>query len=465
MLLAWYVFSLHFAAVPFLRAEPPPGQLPSLAAAHPEAYSALIDCCLRLPSLPPDSMLVPGELLLHALPANLGFQSALDNTAAVAGLMSALTSLSKSAVQYIRAAANLQSQPVAASAAAAAYFPAAARVFAIDFVDRPASWLGSQEVAAAGAGNAVGSSSSSSSSSNQAAASAALLAVVFARSLVQLADAIEAAGPEVYLKSLLGGASYRMRWVNEPASAGGTYGTYWSQQLIPPGRDHQHNAVTQWQIWQLTVLLAMKQLWAAFKSVGIAPSAAAAGEPAAAAAAAAAPAAAPVLAAAAAASEALAGDACAGPPEQSSSSSSIGSTRNSDTSSASQQVKWGYLLRLQQCSPQWAAAVAAYEANQPNWEDLQPWALPSTAAAVEQHSKQYAEAVGLCRALVAAAPLPVVCNNPSCGNIEGVSEAAAASKACAGCRCRYCSVACQRADWKRHKDACRRMAAAGQACV
>jgi hypothetical protein len=91
--------------------------------------------------------------------------------------------------------------------------------------------------------------------------------------------------------------------------------------------------------------------------------------------------------------------------------------------------------------------------------------LPSTAAAAEQRNQHYAEAIGLCRALAAAAPLLVVCNNPSCGNTEGVSEAAAASKACAGCRCRYCSVACQRADWKRHKGACRRMAAAGVACV
>jgi hypothetical protein len=109
--------------------------------------------------------------------------------------------------------------------------------------------------------------------------------------------------------------------------------------------------------------------------------------------------------------------------------------------------------------------VAAYEANQPNWDEVQALALPSTAAAAEQHSQHFAEAIGLCRALAAAAPLPVVCNNPSCRNLEGVSEAAAASKACAGCRCRYCSVTCQRVDWRRHKGACRRMAAAGMACV
>jgi hypothetical protein len=60
------VLSLKSAAVSFVCAELLPGQLPSLAAAHPEAYTALIDCCLRMPVLPPDSMLVPGRLLLYA---------------------------------------------------------------------------------------------------------------------------------------------------------------------------------------------------------------------------------------------------------------------------------------------------------------------------------------------------------------------------------------------------------------
>jgi hypothetical protein len=70
----------------------------------------------------------------------------------------------------------------------------------------------------------------------------------------------------------------------------------------------------------------------------------------------------------------------------------------------------------------------------------------------------------LCRALVAAAPLPLVCNNLSCENLAGESEAAIAVKSCAGCRCRYCSAACQAADWKRHKKACKAMAGAGLVC-
>jgi hypothetical protein len=293
------------------------------------------------------------------------------------------------------------------------------------------------ETVAVGSGDAVGSSrSSSSSSSNQAAASAALLAVVFARSFVQLVDALEAVGPEVYFKSLLGSPVFQMRWVDDPAAADATHST---EQLLPWGTEDQHIAEVQWQVWQLAVLKVAHNLWAAFKSVGIAPSVAAA-------------------------SEAPAGDAAAEHQDRNT-SSSIGSTSNSNSSSGGQQVKWGYLLRLQQCSAQWATAVVAYEANRPSWEEVRAEAPPSTAAAAEQLSQRYAAVLGVCRALAAAAPLAVVCNNPDCGNMGGVSEAAAATKACAGCRCRYCSVACQRADWKRHKRACREMAAAGQACV
>ncbi|KAF6256818.1 hypothetical protein COO60DRAFT_1656493 [Scenedesmus sp. NREL 46B-D3] len=75
----------------------------------------------------------------------------------------------------------------------------------------------------------------------------------------------------------------------------------------------------------------------------------------------------------------------------------------------------------------------------------------------EQPAQLYAAALEICRALAAAAPLPVVCNNIGCKNLAGVSEAAAASKACTGCMCRFCSAAtgsCTRI-------ACRCMAAAG----
>jgi hypothetical protein len=94
----------------------------------------------------------------------------------------------------------------------------------------------------------------------------------------------------------------------------------------------------------------------------------------------------------------------------------------------------------------------------------------SSGSGAQQATKQidvgqlYADALELCRAVVAAAPLPVVCNNPSCERLEGISEAAAAGKLCAGCRCRYCSAACQAADWRRHKRACKRMSAVGHMC-
>jgi hypothetical protein len=68
----------------------------------------------------------------------------------------------------------------------------------------------------------------------------------------------------------------------------------------------------------------------------------------------------------------------------------------------------------------------------------------------------YSDALRLCRAMAAAAPLPRVCNHLGCENLAGSSEAAAAVKVC-GCGAGYCSAACQAADRRRHKHACRRM--------
>jgi hypothetical protein len=83
------------------------------------------------------------------------------------------------------------------------------------------------------------------------------------------------------LRSLMARPSFRLRWLSEPAAAGTRF---CSHQMQPVGYMQQHNAEVQWQVWQLRVLQAMQYLWALFKSVGIAPSAAAAGAPAAAAA-------------------------------------------------------------------------------------------------------------------------------------------------------------------------------------
>jgi hypothetical protein len=68
-----------------------------------------------------------------------------------------------------------------------------------------------------------------------------------------------------------------------------------------------------------------------------------------------------------------------------------------------------------------------------------------------------ADVLSFCRRVAAAVPLPEVCNNPSCECLEGVSEAAAAVKACSGCGARYCSVQCQQAHYRVHKKACRRL--------
>jgi hypothetical protein len=142
----------------------------------------------------------------------------------------------------------------------------------------------------------------------------------------------------------------------------------------------------------------------------------------------------------------------------SSSSSSSNPVQPKDPSSADQR-KWAYLLRLQQASPRWAAALAAFDAKWPGWRDDAQTAValsasvPVSGEAMQQLQQQYTDTLELCRALAAAAPLPLVCSNPSCESLARVSEAAAASKRCTGCRCRYCSAACQTADWKRHKHA------------
>jgi hypothetical protein len=164
-------------------------------------------------------------------------------------------------------------------------------------------------------------------------------------------------------------------------------------------------------------------------------------------------------------------------------------------SSSSQSVRWQYLLRLHE-SRKLAAAAAAFTAR---WSQDEVQSVlqifleqrEAETAAVEavsmeelqalvasgaeeiprpmlisdrellQGQQLYRDALAFCRALVAVAPLPVVCNNPGCAELSGVSEAAAARYVCAGCGCRYCGAACQAAGWKSHKKGCRRMSACG----
>jgi hypothetical protein len=83
----------------------------------------------------------------------------------------------------------------------------------------------------------------------------------------------------------------------------------------------------------------------------------------------------------------------------------------------------------------------------------------ASSGQLQQMLQLYLDSLGFCRTLTAVVPLPVVCNNPGCAELRGVSEAAAARYVCAGCGCRYCSAACQAAGWRSHKKVCRRMAA------
>jgi hypothetical protein len=149
-------------------------------------------------------------------------------------------------------------------------------------------------------------------------------------------------------------------------------------------------------------------------------------------------------------------------------------------SSSSQPVRWQHLLSLH-LSLKLVAASMSF-GNAWSKEDFNvvlcrnqvpPGALSQGQSVAEVYaaavSKEqlaemrqlYQDALQFCRTITALAPLPVVCNNPRCGELSGVSEAAAARYVCAGCGCRYCSAACQAAGWRSHKKACRRMAAYG----
>jgi hypothetical protein len=64
----------------------------------------------------------------------------------------------------------------------------------------------------------------------------------------------------------------------------------------------------------------------------------------------------------------------------------------------------------------------------------------------------------------AAIPGQPGCSHPGCLNLEGPSEAALSTQACAACRgTRYCSRSCQKAHWQAHKAACKAAVAATKA--
>jgi hypothetical protein len=148
---------------------------------------------------------------------------------------------------------------------------------------------------------------------------------------------------------------------------------------------------------------------------------------------------------------------------------------SSSSSSSSGGILWGYLGdALGSCS----SSLQAFNSKWPNVVLMVAYeqapsvtAAGTTEAGSSQQQQQqvdvgqlYADALQLCRAVAAAAPLPRVCNHLGCENLARCSEAAAALKVCGGCGAHYCSAACQAADWRRHKRACRRMREAGSRC-
>jgi hypothetical protein len=220
---------------------------------------ALLDCLLRSTVMQAEDVLAIPPLLLHACYAVLQPDLA-GNTAAAAALACALTSLVKRAVQLMAEAAAATTQD---SATAAACFPAAVS----DLVDEHLQAVASS--IAKSAGNSVEGSCSSSS---QASASAALLAVVLARSLVQLADALEAAGPQLYYDCVMHKPEYKVMWSRDRCSGS----TCIVIEIEPEGGEEQHTVELQWQYWQLSLLEAFQPLLSSLRKLGMAPAAAAA---------------------------------------------------------------------------------------------------------------------------------------------------------------------------------------------
>jgi hypothetical protein len=102
------------------------------------------------------------------------------------------------------------------------------------------------------------SSSSSSSSSSQATRSTAFLVVLLVRSVVQLADAVKAAGPKVLSDCVETAPELPVAW----QAAQGNLIEHSIRRALPLCSGF-HSDVTPWQAWRLTVLGAGGPLLAA----------------------------------------------------------------------------------------------------------------------------------------------------------------------------------------------------------
>jgi hypothetical protein len=382
-------------------------------------------------------MVAASEQLSHAVTAVVSSAAALANTAAVAAVASAVTSLVKRAVQFTKAAVSLNGQQLQQGvheidSKAAANFPVALPYIVDEVLKKLVQGLGAVFSGSSNSSSSRTSSSSRSSGRNQlqARASAALLAVVAARSILQLADAMEAAGPQLLLVSQNAAPAFKVAWGSAFTNA----------MICNQVRRAVPERMTVWQHWIFRVHDTVTHLCVALYDLGLLLQ--------------------PQEHAGTAARQAAAGVAAA---EQ---AGTVTSSSSSSSSSTGVQSRWSYLLYLKQSSKKWRAA-AEREASSRDMAIFRVLAAAmhgSSSMAAGELERCFKESLQLVHTLAAVAPLPVVCNNPSCENLSGVSEAAAACRVCAGCRCRYCSVACQRADWLRHKRACRRMAAAAAAC-
>jgi hypothetical protein len=268
--------------------------------------------------------------------------------------------------------------------------------------------------------------------------------VVLARSLVQLEDAVQEAGPQLLFDSLQRRPRYMVMW---HALADGIPSVA-ERVLQPEGIEAQHTVKGQWQHWRLHFLQAVRPLLGCLRSLATMKTAAAAAEPEAEVKGAA-DAPATVASRATSSCQSPAGPAAeqnGSAPDQGSSSSSSttggtgsrSSTGSSSTgsgcgigssSSNAEQVKWAYLLQLQQYSPRWTAAAATFDKKWPSFEAMTTCsAVDEEVLSSQRHAQLYTDAVDLCSALIDAAPVTVVCNNLGCKGLADVSEAAAPAR-------------------------------------
>jgi hypothetical protein len=125
-------------------------------------------------------------------------------------------------------------------------------------------------------------------------------------------------------------------------------------------------------------------------------------------------------------------------------------------------LQWDYVMQQVQNSSIWTTAIVVFDSK---WSS----GLVLLAAGQLGDANTAEEAVGSCMQMHCSCAghwqqqrrCRSSCNNPHRSNLAEATEKALAAKQCAGCRCRHCSAVCQRADWKRHRPACKAMVAAG----